>query len=431
MLPIYIQKTIIELLCNQEKRRYKSRYTSFDYSWAKHYALVSKHFFKITKDLIAFHSFIDIGYFKKNNPYKELCLITKESIQNINIQFSLISIELVESLNCDFKSLKSINILYYGDAWLGKSVFLLNHLNKLNSKDTVIVNFDLTINCYLQIYEEKRKEFDLSSIDLSFTFNTHRIDLNYGTERSRAYNFLYTLIKGLNPKSIRFQASSDTTHLRLFHSLSKLNHRFEKITLSNDFIPLYAFYRFLQSPNLTSFKFSIQSHFISDLYEKIQENNSNFNFDEMDNHSFDYESKMLAFYPPACFKNNTNEDEHFYCSFDCSRAYDFRIPIYSLSLWKECLELLKNHKTIKNLDIEHMVCGYQCTFQEKNEKTLNQHMVYDLLDALANNQSIKSLKLWLDIQDSHDFLLSLSQNNKTMRFIKINKNEFSRSNKAQ
>ncbi|KAF2072188.1 hypothetical protein CYY_006508 [Polysphondylium violaceum] len=118
------------------------------------------------------------------------------------------------------------------------------------------------------------------------------------------------------------------------------------------------------------------------------------------------------------------DDQEIYCiNRSCGSLSRKRIPKYSQSLWKECLQLLKTNTTLTELSIGH----YECRCYDGTKK-LNQQLIDDLLDSLSNNKSIKTL--YLDFQGLNglkkrhpiinvDFISSLLQNNTTIESLYI------------
>ncbi|KAF2068590.1 hypothetical protein CYY_010082, partial [Polysphondylium violaceum] len=148
----------------------------------------------------------------------------------------------------------------------------------------------------------------------------------------------------------------------------------------------------------------------------------NFDFNVMDNFRFRsiHFFESYKFKKKSCIKNNVNEDNQVYCTFDEDGDSNSTIPIYSKQLWKECLHLLANNKTITDLSIGYSRCGYHCFGKDK---PMDQQLIDDFLDSLSNNQSIKRLCFNFSDQEMYypfmkpEFILPLLQRNSTLENI--------------
>ncbi|KAM9968954.1 hypothetical protein ACTFIW_000360 [Dictyostelium discoideum] len=280
--------------------------------------------------------------------------------------------------------------------------------------------YDLIINFKLELYSfEEYEPTNLENIE------------------KEEFKFKTNLFEELNPKYLKIKSlhisDSGRSHLLQYHSISKLNQNYESVEIIDDFIPLYALYRFLQSPNLHTLKFHLQLHFISSIYDN-QINNNKYNsynninninsdcesdrdsskysgfgkdkieldFNEMDNFKFinfgnigNYENggrlrykvhDDIKFY----IDNGINEDDQIYCSFSVQEDSCIEIPPYSMSLWKQCLKLLSTNSTITDLSITHD-CGDECGWDENS--LYNENFFNDFMNSLANNKTIKTLTL--------------------------------------
>ncbi|KAF2068077.1 hypothetical protein CYY_010597 [Polysphondylium violaceum] len=414
-IPKYVYTKILDYIYYSDHRYNQVKKVSIQY------ALVCKQWFQISKNLVNSNVIVDLHDLeKKHSETNTYRIITRESVENIKFGFFHINNKLVKSLNSRFRSLKSITINHdMRDYWMGNSLGLLNRLNKLKRKDKIQVNFDLEVHCFDpgdpdQVEEEDNEDEDEES-EGPFEFNTVDFKFDFDIEYYRSYEFCYELIKLTNPKTLEFLANSRTdsgaSHLTLYHSISKLNNRFSSVIINDDYIPLYALYRFLQSPHLQTFKFNLQFHFIAALYDSDSSDNNSYDFNQMDN----FDSNR---YLP----NKVNEDGQIYCSFSRGDETDSTIPIYSKQLWNQCLQLLSNNSTITELSIGNIECGYECLYHhDDNANIFGQQLYDDLLDALSNNKSIKSL--YFDPIFSPDinsaFLTSLLERNKILEKIKI------------
>ncbi|KAM9992431.1 hypothetical protein ACTFIY_009873 [Dictyostelium cf. discoideum] len=200
-------------------------------------------------------------------------------------------------------------------------------------------------------------------------------------------------------KSDTSSDSEGSSHLLLYHSISKLNQNYESVEIINDFIPLYAVYRFLQSPNLHTLKFDLQFHFLSSIYD----NQTNV----IDNIEFG------SFQDGDVFDNGINEDDHTYCTFSDQEDLLIEIRPYSMSLWKQCLKLLSTNSTITNLSISHNCENFnQCGWNENSR--LNENFFNDFMNSLANNKTIKTLKFDFNNRDFNFPLNNLNLINKSI-----------------
>jgi len=452
MLPIYLQKKIISYLCNQDKVDYFNVIRNAqEFIWRTRYAFVNKQWFDLVKDIInstaiiridnkMFHSIITKArettqQQQQQQQPEDYRILSIDLIGNIIMQYTKhLNDETIELLNKEYKSLQSIKIVHSNDEWIGKATYLLNCLNKLERKQDIQVSFSLTLACFDPEVIEPTRE---NSNQEAFTFNTNHFQLKYDYECDFSYGFIYKLIKDLNPRSLEFYSDSTTdsgsSHFRMFHSLSKLNNRFESIQVKYDFIPLYALYRFLQSPHLKTFKFELQFHFLSSLYRKFNDvqdfDFSTIDFNQMDKFEFidtpaladivneddRYQVHQMDYY----VKHPINEDQQCYCAFNINCEDEmFDTPPYSLPLWKHCLQLLKSNTTLREFSIGS-TCSTSC---EIAYKSIKPQVFDDLLDSLSNNKSITTLTFDLDHYlvpsiYTHEFFSTLLKKNKTLETI--------------
>ncbi|EAL61805.1 hypothetical protein DDB_G0291642 [Dictyostelium discoideum AX4] len=287
------------------------------------------------------------------------------------------------------KSLETVNVRcsYDNEYSFKNSVWVLTYLNKLNNKD-IIINFELDLACF-KPYQPKILEHIERE---EFKFKTNLFEVEYDYEEGTSYGFVYEMIKELNPKYLKITpfSSSDAgeSHLRQYHSISKLNQNYESVEILGDFIPLYALYRFLQSPNLHTLEFDLQFHFISSIYDnsKFGGDKTEFDFNKMDNFNF----RNFINFQGDTIGDGINEDDQIYCSFSDQDNSCIEIPPYSMSLWNQCLKLLSTNSTITNLSITHN-CGGECGW-DKNS-LFNENFLNDFMNSLANNKTIKNLTL--------------------------------------
>ncbi|KAF2074543.1 hypothetical protein CYY_004170 [Polysphondylium violaceum] len=431
-LPTLIQKQILDYIYYQDKQDYITKGGKY----SLRYALVDKQWFKISKQILNNNTILPINIIENSNnsnSHSQLRLITKESIQQIAIKFRDIK-GYIEIVNRLYKSVNSITITHsdHNDGWINESLWFLNHLNKLDRIDSINVNFEMSLFCE----NPANTRLGEKEIKVPFKFKTNHFKVEYQYEcenyELKTYAYIYEMIKDLNPKSIEFfsdPASEDgASHLKMFHSLSKLDNQYQSILIAYDYIPLYSLYRFLQSPTLKIFKFNLQFHFIRALYNDKQNNDDgdgggNFNFNVMDNFLFkDFHNNSYEFEMQQCIENNVNEDNQVYCTFDEWGDCNPTIPNYSKQLWKECLHLLANNKTITELSIGDTICGKPC-YGEK--KAAYQQLFDDLLDSLSKNKSIKTLSFdFVELDLAHhpinkEFLSTLIQNNTTLESIYV------------
>ncbi|KAM9951034.1 hypothetical protein ACTFIT_012138 [Dictyostelium discoideum] len=292
-----------------------------------------------------------------------------------NNKFKLIHNDLVKTI-----------IVYYFEI-NNKSI---NYMNSLKSLETVnirylLINFNLYLGC-CDPYEPTNLEHIEKE---EFKFKTNEFKVSYDIEYNTTYGFVYEMIKELNPKYLKIKplrcvSDSGESHLQQYHSISKLNQNYESVEIIDDFIPLYALYRFLQSPNLHTLNFNLQFHFLSSIYDHNQiKNNNNYysdrnsnsnrddsskdsgdkdktelDFNKMDNFKFidfgnDNKGKIFEVHDDIKFyiDNGINEDNQIYCSYSRSEISCFskEIPPYSKSLesmFKIIINKFNNYKFI-------------------------------------------------------------------------------------
>ncbi|KAM9992404.1 hypothetical protein ACTFIY_009859 [Dictyostelium cf. discoideum] len=304
-----------------------------------------------------------------------------------------------------FKSLETVNVKCLNDLEhsLTNSKWILTYLNELDNKD-LIINFKLELFC-----REPYEPTDLEHIEKEeFKFKTNLFDVEYDYEYKANYGFLYEMIKELNPKYLKIKSNhlsdSGSSHLLQYHSISKLNQNYESVEIINDYIPLYALYRFLQSPNLHTLKFDLQFHFLSSIYDNYQINNNNNNNNNKNNNNNNnnrdcesnrdskysgYDKTELDFNKMDNFKFIIFENIGNYHK--CSRDFMFRnTTIFNVS-WNRCLKLLSTNSTITNLSITQN-CGGECRWDYLNS-LFNENFLNDFMNSLANNKTIKTLTL--------------------------------------
>ncbi|KAM9979701.1 hypothetical protein ACTFIZ_005960 [Dictyostelium cf. discoideum] len=341
-------------------------------------------------------------YNNNNNNNNKFKLVYNDLIKTIMVDYYEINNESINYIN-SLKSLETVIIgcLRSSGYLFTNSIWVLTYLNKLNNKD-LIINFELDLDC-CDPYQPK----DLEIIEKEeFKFKTNEFKVSYDFEEETTYEFVYEMIKELNPKYLKIepdQCVSDggESHLLQYHSISKLNQNYESVEIINDFIPLYALYRFLQSPNLHTLKFDLQFHFLSSIYNNQIKDKTELDFNKMDNFKFinfgnyDYdEGQRFKVHDDIKFyiDNGINEDNQIYCSYSRSENECLSIPPYSMSLWNQCLKLLSTNSTITNLSITHN-CGCICDFYSCGNGLFNENFFNDFMNSLANNKTIKTLTL--------------------------------------
>ncbi|KAM9992433.1 hypothetical protein ACTFIY_009876 [Dictyostelium cf. discoideum] len=449
VLPLIIQKQILRLLYEEYDNMDSFEILKEFKNKIINYSIVDSNWFKNSQKL--FSNFIPHIYFDKNNnknysnfKYNKNLLYRINNNNNNNNsnnnKYKLVHNDLIKTIIIDYfeinnrsidymnslKSLETVNVrcLHYYEYSFTNSIWVLTYLNKLDNKD-VIINFKLYLGC-CDPYEPTNLEL----IDREeFKFKTNKFKVSYDIEYETTYGFVYEMIKELNPKYLKIKplrcvSDSGESHLLQYHSISKLNQNYESVEIINDFIPLYALYRFLQSPNLHTLKFDLQFHFLSSIYDNNQINNNRNNnnnnncnsnsnrvsgdknkteldFNKMDNFKFidfgytgDYNEQRIRFKVHDDIDNGINEDNQIYCSYSRQEDSCIEIPPYSMSLWKQCLKLLSTNSTITNLTIYHN-CGGPC-YSEcgwKENSLFNENFLNDFMNSLANNKTIKNLTL--------------------------------------
>ncbi|KAN0029533.1 hypothetical protein ACTA71_007662 [Dictyostelium dimigraforme] len=444
VLPLIIQKQILFFLYEEYKNMKKVKR---DRNMIKNNSLINWDWFKISQ--LLFHGFFPLYYdtiinnSNKNNKFK---IINNNLVKQIIIDYFEINNESINFIN-NLKSLETIYVkcLNSEECSFINSIWILTFLNRLINKD-IVVNFKLKLG--YDCYEPKQLEV-IEKEEL--LFKTNQFIVIYDMEFETSYKFIYKMIKELNPKSLKIKpilwaSDSGESHLQQYHSISKLNQNYESIEIENDFIPLYALYRFLKAPKLQTFKFDLQFHFLSEIYDTIINNdsdndsdnsdsdnnsdnnsdsdnnnsnnssyynsNSNYNsnkdkieldFDKMDNFKYkdfgDIEErksfkvhKNIQFY----IDNGINEDNQIFCPYSRQESFNcYSIPPYSMSLWNECLKLLSTNSTITNLSISHN-CGDYCSLKGF---LYNTNFLNDFMNSLANNKTIKALTLYFNFKE--------------------------------
>ncbi|KAN0029540.1 hypothetical protein ACTA71_007669 [Dictyostelium dimigraforme] len=428
VLPLIIQKSILYLLYEEisnlkrENDHIKTieikNYSLVNWNWFKNSQVVFQYFFpsfyrghnydyhKYKYHIWAKHRMIDSNSNNNNNKFK-LINCTINTIKAISIEYFDINNESINFINT-LKSLETINVESPYDNYdlFNDSIWVLTYLNRLINKD-IQVNFKLNFESFDSCERDELEVIEKEEL----IFKTNQFIAKYDFQHEVSYGFVYEMIKELKPKSLKikpFRTSDSASHLQQYHSISKLNQNYESVEIISDFIPLYAFYRFLQAPKLHTLKFDLQFHFLSKIYDNnFLENGSEYNtdiiefdFNKMDNFKFEdfgedenitFEVKNKQFY----IDNGINEDNQIFCQY--SNQYDYSctsIPPYSMSLWKECLHLLSTNSTITNLSISNN-CGEGCEFDE-NSFLYNENFLNDFMNSLANNKTIKTLTLYFN-----------------------------------
>ncbi|KAM9968923.1 hypothetical protein ACTFIW_000326 [Dictyostelium discoideum] len=436
VLPLIIQKQILWLLYEEYDNMDSFEILKEFRNKIINYSLVDSNWFKNSQKL--FSNFIPHIYFDKNNnknysnfKYNKNILYkinnnNNNDNNNNNNKFKLVHNDFINTIIIDYfeinnksinymnslKSLETVNVrcLHYYEYSFTNSIWILTFLNKLNNKD-LIINFNLYLGC-CDPYEPTNLEHIEKE---EFKFKTNEFKVSYDIEYETTYGFVYEMIKELNPKYLKIKplrcvSDSGESHLQQYHSISKLNQNYESVEIIDDFIPLYALYRFLQSPNLHTLKFDLQFHFISSIYDDndSSKDKTELDFNKMDNFKFidfgnDNKGKIFKVHDDIKFyiDNGINEDNQIYCSYSRSQTSCLSIPPYSKSLWEQCLKLLSTNSTITNLSITQN-CGLysRCGFDkyDLDENSLNENFLNDLLNSLANNKTINSLILDFNFQ---------------------------------
>ncbi|KAF2069485.1 hypothetical protein CYY_009195 [Polysphondylium violaceum] len=459
VLPHFIQKKIIELIFVHQEIEYlhRPRYADAEtkvwkngrlkrpddpscmnvaerskYNRAIYYALVSKQWYKMVKEALNALCSVDIDLWGESVDTE--CsnrLVDKDSLQHLMIEYKNLNMETVDRVNKEFKSLQQLTVIKYADDYgLEGSVWSLNCLNKLKRRGDILVNFDLVAIGHgypSSIYQDEQQK------EKAWLFKTNRMGLycSYEDQDEDPFQCIYGLIKGTNPRSLAIYAgikSNDISHLKMYHSIAKLNHQYQHVAIESDFIPLYALYRFLQAPSLKSFQFRLQLHFLSHLYEQDDLDDktvASINFDTLDSFTYDSKAQSCVRKMPRYLKTHINEDNSVFCEFNTDLNDDdpdeilSRVPPYSKLLWKECLGLLSTNSTITNLCIGDVHC-----YASGHPHETTQPLVDDLLHALSSNRTITTLQFAFGFAEDHmilnkQFIVSLLQKNNTLQSLQI------------
>ncbi|KAM9968948.1 hypothetical protein ACTFIW_000354 [Dictyostelium discoideum] len=451
VLPLIIQKQILRLLYEEEYYNHKNtfqnkiiNYSLINWNWFKNSQKLYNHFIPhvyldnnnnnckiIRKNKFNIKYYLKGEYKninnnnnnKNNNKFK---MVHNDFINTIIIDYFDINNKSINYMN-SLKSLETINIkcLYDIEYSFTNSIWVLTYLNNLNNKD-LIINFKLYLG------REPYEPTDLEHIEKEeFKFKTNLFEVEYDIEYETAYGFVYEMIKELNPKYLKFKSfnlsDSGESHLQQYHSISKLNQNYESVEIIDDFIPLYALYRFLQSPNLRTLKFDLQFHFLSSIYDDSNNRDcskygggsdkTELDFNKMDNFKFidfgdtgNNEDNAIRFKVYGDIKfyidNGINEDNQIFCPFSYQEDLCLSIPPYSMSLWNQCLKLLSTNSTITNLSIYHN-CGnsWECGWDENG--LFNENLFNDLMNSFANNKTIKTLTLDFGFKDYRNLNLRI------------------------
>ncbi|KAM9956809.1 hypothetical protein ACTFIR_003543 [Dictyostelium discoideum] len=86
-----------------------------------------------------------------------------------------------------------------------------------------------------------------------------------------------------------------------------------------------------------------------------------------------------------------------------------KIPPYSKSLWKQCLQLLSTNSTITNLSFSNNCGGIynDCGWGERSSKSYNENFLNDFMNSLVNNKTIKTLTLDFGFKDYRNLNLHI------------------------
>jgi len=492
LVPNIVIKYILQLLYDEDmKSNHGQEYYDLSrcYSWGKPYCMVSWYWFSVCQQLYCFsdnHFWVNDIKNKLNrnikqeekekeisttssvlslssssnrvlverNPY----FINIDLIKSLKIHIDQISKELIESINVGMTMLENIRVInqHYTE-FIYKPLTVFSHLNKLRK--------NIKVEFYLYIEAGTTESIDSNPDYQPFTFNTTKFQLSFDCIPS-SHAILTRMIRDIQPKSLFIDSTSHTdsggSHLHCYHSLSRLC-QFECIEIKSDFIPLYSLYRFLQTPKLNTFKFNLQFHFISSLYNNSFNNNNNnqiynLNFNQLDQFSIfnnnnnnniitsttstttmvvdeneqqQQQKRNLHKYKVYdnqwyLEKGNTvNEDNQIFCGYDKYVEGNDVIPPYSLQLWNECLSLLRENKTITELSIGQCYCSDQ---QFHSPVKSSELLISDIIHTLSNNKSIKKLTLegdyGDDLNDPINFctplvIVEILESNSTLEFLYI------------
>ncbi|KAM9968949.1 hypothetical protein ACTFIW_000355 [Dictyostelium discoideum] len=433
VLPLIIQKQILYLLYEQFKtddfiKDYKFKneiinYFFVNWNWFKYSQILFNHFIP--------HVYLDNREYNNDffrSYYNNSIIINNNNNNNNNNKFKIVHNDLIKTIIIDYfeinnksinymnslKSLETVNVrcLYDIEYSFTNSIWVFAYLNKLNNKDLIInIKLDLRYNT------NESENLEQMLIDREeFKFKTSLLEFEYDFEYKKTYGFVYGMIKELNPKYLKIKSISTSgfcfelggSHLQQYHSISKLNQNYESVKIIDDYIPLYALYRFLQSPNLHTLKVGLQFHFLSSIYDDNQINNNNNNNNIGDKTEFDFNKmdniKFIDFrnFQGDIIDNGVNEDNRTYCSFSYQEDSCMKIPPYSMSLWKQCLQLLSTNSTITNLSFSNNCGGIynDCGWGERSLKSYNENFLNDFMNSLVNNKTIKTLTLGFSNRDN-------------------------------
>ncbi|KAF2072272.1 hypothetical protein CYY_006404 [Polysphondylium violaceum] len=305
----------------------------------------------------------------------------KEFIKSLKIPLKLFDKNLVSNLNRYYTSLERLDIIVLDN---DKDLSLLSLLNELNTHSTT--NPAQKIDIKLDIYPPKNgkvlcDEKWLKKVEFTFTLTWFQFIYN-SRKTNDNFNWISTLILKLCPRNITIiPENSGFKHLEFYHTISKHNQHYQSIRIENDFIPLFSLYHFIQSPNLTSFKFSLDIKLINELYSQPPIEN-------------------LDYYLELEKDNRISEDQ-----------FQNRLPtVYAKSIWEKSIELLKCNSVITELYM------YQLSGVHYTEPC--QQFIQDFIDIFSNNKCIK--KALLEFKFINNTVLKqILDNNTTLESLTI------------
>ncbi|KYR02590.1 hypothetical protein DLAC_11429 [Tieghemostelium lacteum] len=337
-------------------------------------------------------------------------------------------------------SLDTITI-YYNDRFV--NLKMLDHLNRLtflNVEFNLLGSVDNQTNISWEENDPEFHGYDKSTLlDQEFfeikNFKTNHFYLQssvrYDKQMKRNEDIGDT-IRYLDPKSLKLvvtRGSYTVAPVFLFLSkIAKLNHRYESIVIYNHPITLLAFYRFLQSPRINKLCIQLQFHQIFSFYNsyKRHEDNvhsCNYNIesktcgDDTDDDDIPYQTFSTDFYngdrtaemvgariisrPKLPY---IDEIDMFFCPISKYQVFTKYCshPPYCRDVWNKSKDLLKNHQTLKHLELREdcMSCS---NIPPKS-------FIDDLVHVLGNNKSIVKLKLDLPFLTVDSIKKILDQN---------------------
>ncbi|KAF2075405.1 hypothetical protein CYY_003284 [Polysphondylium violaceum] len=370
MFPKVIQKYLLDIIIDHYRLNEYSPVCEIrncalvNWEWFNYLSIFTSRERIIGHDVLKIKKYVDGA--DKNNDSQLYQFIKYDKIQYLMLEFFQIDQNAIYIINNDLVDLKKVTLIQKKQSEKEDHVKIIWNMSVCNKIliDLNQLRPNLDINVDFFINSPSRINIQQNFLQESVRFQTNDIKLKFYYQEHAPFD---EFILCLKPKSIYLQAlelpDKSKFHIPWLHTLSISNRFYEKVVIKDDYLPLFALLRFLQSPNLHSFKFQLQFHMLYKLYSSTE--------------GFVHQEIVQE-----------NHDDYTFCShYKQQRMPSQEIPPFYRAIWNQCLKLLTFSSTLKNLSISDSLCFCD----SHSELTVPLDLKRDFTQVLCYNTSLENV----------------------------------------